>query len=209
MPARPARPARITRDRLRALALAEWARSGPPGHDLPSHYLVAIRPYWSLTIGKPGNDINHYDDLLAFVTPQRVHLQAANLDPTRYGWNAAVGKPMAVLNPGCWPFRRGPHKGRTPALRQMTSAEARHLKCPTDGRFAVTRTRAEDDARNYIERGYFAINIHPGGRNGTSSEGCLTLPPDISDEFLGDVWATTEEDSVDVIWTILLEGPVA
>lgn len=207
MPARPKKAAQISRERLVELAAEEWARSGPGG-DLPSYFIIGVRPYWSKTIGKPGNDTNEWDDLIAFVTPKRVNKQAGNLDPTRYGWNAGAGKPMAVLNVGCWPFRRGPHKGRTPALRQFTFEEARRSKVPHDGRFSVTRTYAVGDDRNYQESGYFAINQHPGGWRVTSSEGCLTTPPDIADEFLGDIWDTTKAAGVDVIWTILIDGPV-
>jgi len=208
MPSRPKKAAQITREKVLALAAAEWARTGPGG-DLPGHFILAVRPYWSLTIGKPGNDLNAWDDLFAFVTPSRMHLQPGNTDPTRYGWNAGAGKPMASLNFGCWPFRRGPHKGKTPALRQMTSLEARDLGCPTDGRFEVTRTYATGDPRNYVERGYYAINQHPGGWNTTSSEACLTTPPDVAGEFLGDIWDTTLAAKVRVIWTILIPGPVS
>jgi lysozyme len=207
MPARPKKAAKIKRERVIELAQAEWDVSGPGG-PLPSHFILAIRPYWSVTIGKPGNDLNAWDDLFAFVTPDRMRTQAGNTDPTRYGWNAGVGKPMASLNFGCWPFRRGPHKGKTPALRQFTQAEARKAGVPKDGRFSVTRTYAKGDPRNYTEAGYYAINQHPGGWNTTSSEGCLTTPPDKAGEFLGDVWETTKKAKVNVIWTILIEGPV-
>jgi len=208
MPARPKKAAQITREKCLEIATEEWARYGPGG-PLPSHFILDIRPYWSLTIGKPGNDINHYDDLSVFVTPNRINTQASNLDPTRYGWNAGAGKPMASLNSGCWPFRRGPHKGRMPALRQLTPEEARKAKVPNDGRFSVTRTYAAGDPRNYVESGYFAINRHSGSWNGTSSEGCLTIPPDDSDEWLGDVCDTTKKAGIDVIWSILVDGPIA
>ena len=198
-----------SRETVLELAREEWARSGP---DLPfpDYVIVAFRGYWPQSMGPtPGNDPGVWDDAWYFIAPGKLRKSDANTDPSRYGWNSGADKPMAVLNTGCWPFRRGPHKGRTPALRQFTEQEARKAKVPDDGRFSVTRTYKVGDPRNYVEGGYYAINCHPGGVNGTSSEGCQTLPRDVADEFLWDVWKTTESAGVDVIWYILINGPIS
>lgn len=200
---------KASREQIIQIATKQWEASGHTG-PLPDNFLVGIRGYRPRSMGPtPGNDPGVWDDAIFFVTKKSMLAEDANVDPSRYGWNAGAGKPMAVLNPGCWPFRRGPHKGNTPALRQMTIEEARPVKAPNDGRFSVTRTYAKGDPRNYQEAGYYAINIHPGGINGTSSEGCQTLPRDIAKPFLNNVWDTTLKANMPWVWYILCEGPVA
>lgn len=189
------------------LATEEWARIR--GGKMPEYYAFAVRGYRATTMGPtPGNDPGIWDDAMFFVGPDIFLAEDANTDPSRYGWNAHADKPMAVLDPGIWPFRRGPHKGHSPALRQMTEEEAETFKASNGGRFSVTRTYAPGDKRNYKEAGYFAINVHPGGINGTSSEGCQTLPRDRSDQFLQKVWDLTRAAKQDVIEYILVTGPI-
>jgi lysozyme len=176
---------------------------------MPPRYEVVVRGYRATTMGPtPGNDPGIWDDAFFWLTPQRMTAQNGNADPSRYGWNANAGKPMAVLNIGCWPFRRGPHRGRTPALRQIAPGETLAKKVPNDGRFSVTRTYAKGDPRNYQEAGYYAINQHSGSLNTTSSEGCLTLPPHISRSFLQTIWDDTLKARQDIIWCLLIEGPI-
>lgn len=203
------KPPKAPRALIERLAAEHWARFGVPHKPLPTHYLIGVRGYRRDTMGKPGvNDFGLWDDAMFYVSPTTYLTENANTDPSRAGWNANAGKPMAVLNPGFWPFRRGPHKGRIPALRQMTSEEARFRGVPNDGRFSVTRTYALGDKRNYQESGYYAINIHPGGEVSTSSEGCQTLPRSRSDRFLQTVWDETLEAKVAVIWYGLIDGPI-
>lgn len=193
------------------LAAERWAiegldkRVGP----LPSHYLLGVRGYRAKSMGPtPGNDVGIYDDATFFVTPDKFVAINSNTDPSRYGWNAGAGKPMAVLQVGFWPFYRGPHKGKTPALRQYEPELARKHGIPNDGRFAVTRVYAPGDRRNYVESGYYAINHHPGGNSTTSSEGCQTYPRDLARNFLQDVWDTTKAAGVNTIWYGLIDGPI-
>lgn len=197
------------RSLLEKVATKHWSIHGPSGLALPSHYLLAVRGYRRDTMGKVGvNDFGIWDDALFYLGPKTYLAKNANTDPSRVGWNASVGKPMAVLNTGVWAFRRGPHKGRTPALRQMTHGEARQRKVPNDGRFTVTRTYAIGDKRNYQESGYFAINVHPGGNISTSSEGCLTIRRPYADKFLQTVWDETLAAKVNTIWCLLVDGPI-
>jgi hypothetical protein len=199
---------KANRSTITRLAKEAWLRAGHTD-PLPTHYIFAVRGYWPLTMGKtPGNDPGVYDDAWFYVSPTTFLAIAANTDPSRYGWNAGAGKPMAVLDTGFWPFRRGPHKNRTPALRQLTLEEARKVGLPGDGRFSVTRTYAPGDSRNYKEAGYFAINCHSGGVNGTSSEGCQTAPPDTFAEFMGIVWKETKAAGVGILWYGLVDGPL-
>lgn len=207
MPTVPSKP-KLTRELAVKLAEEEWERSGPD-LPMPTHYELFIRGYRATSMGPTdGNDVNVWDDLAAFVAPGYFRAVNANVDPTRYGWNAGAGKPMAVLNVGCWPFYRGAHKGKTPALRQFTAEEAKKYRLRNDGRFSVTRTYAKGDKRNYQEAGYYAINQHIGGNNTVSSEGCLTFPPEYARDYLQDVWDKTKDAKVNVIWTILIDGPV-
>jgi hypothetical protein len=202
-------PPKAKRELIERLAAEHWKKHGVMHAKMPTHYIFAVRAYRRDTMGKPGvNDFGIWDDAMFYVSPTTFLAENANTDPSRAGWNKNAGKPMAVLNTGCWPFRRGPHKGRTPAFRQMTSEEARFRGAPKDGRFTVTRTYAPGDKRNYEETGYFAINIHPGGINGTSSEGCQTLLKDRADAFLRKVWDETEAAKVGVVWYMLIDGPI-
>lgn len=203
-------PPKAPRSLIVRLAEEDFARSGPPGVAMPTHYLVAVRGYRAQSMGPTkGNDTNIMDDALFWVTPEGVTAINANTDPSRYGWNAGVGKPMAVLQTGWWPFYRGPHKGRTPSLRQHTVEQGRAKRLPNDGRFAVTRTYAPGDPRNYQEAGYYAINVHDTRwSTGTSSEGCLTAHPDVYVPFMTQVWKDSKKARVDTIWCCLLEGPV-
>ena len=154
--------------------------------------LLAIRGYYKDSMGKVGvNDVGIYDDAMFVVGPNVFAAFNANTDPSRLGWNEGVGKPFAVLQKGLWYFRRGQHKKQLKALRQCTDEEAESRNIPDDGEFLVERSRGEGDARNYKEKGYFAINIHAGGNNGTSSWGCQTLPPDQFVEFIDLVYSET------------------
>mgnify|MGYP007090084477 CR=1 FL=1 len=202
-------PPKAKRELIEKLAAEHWSKFGVMHAPMPTHYIFAVRGYRRDSMGKPGvNDFGIWDDAMFYVSPTTFLAENANTDPSRTGWNKGADKPMAVLNVGFWPFRRGPHKGRSPALRQMTSEEARFRSVPKDGRFDVTRTYAPGDKRNYKESGYFAINVHPGGINGTSSEGCQTLPRDRADAFLQKVWDETLAAKVGVIWYGLIDGPI-
>lgn len=204
----PALP-KAKRELVEVVAAEHWKCFGPSNIEFPERYLVGVRGYRLNTMGKPGvNDFGIWDDAMFYVAPKLFLAENANTDPSRVGWNANAGKPMAVLNAGVWPFRRGPHKGRMPAFRQMTIEEARRRNVPGDGRFAVTRTYAVGDKRNYQEAGYYAINIHPGGYTGTSSEGCQTIPRDRSDKFLQKIWDDTLAAKLDYFWYLLVEGPI-
>lgn len=132
--------------------------------------IVGVRGYYRDTLGAVGrNDRAIYDDAIFVVTPDAFVAFNANTDPSGYrkGSGTGAGKGMASLNPGVWPVyrldmhRRGA-KGQHEAL------------CQRAGPVTVTR----DGDPPYEDRGMFGINIHRGGWNTTSSEGCQTLPPD-------------------------------
>jgi lysozyme len=133
--------------------------------------VLAIPGYYARTMGPtPGNDRGIYDDAMFIVTPTAFVSFNANTDPS-------IFRPgIATLVPGVHRYRPGRHgisrdrPGRIvsyPAFRPATKGE----------QLPVTR----DGVVN--PRPGVAINIHRGSRNGTSSEGCQTLPPDQWDAF--------------------------
>jgi lysozyme len=104
-----------------------------------------------------------YDDALFVVTDDAFVAFNGNTDPSGYrkGAGTGAGKGMASLNPGVWPvYRLDLHQGKYLAL------------CQRAGQVTVTR----DGTPPYPDTGMFGINIHKGGINGTSSEGCQTVP---------------------------------
>lgn len=154
--ARPRLSERELVDRLKPLGLTAADRL----------FVVGIRGYYRDTMGKVGaNDRGLYDDAIFIVAPG-LHFSSynANVDPSAYrlGKGIGAGKGMASLKPGLWRAHKfGLHKGQYPALIQ------------TGGKVTVHR----DGAPSYDDTGWFGINIHKGGINTTSSEGCQTIPP--------------------------------
>lgn len=172
--------------------------------------ILGVRGYYRDTMGVAGvNDVGIYDDAIFLVTPQGMIACNANTDPSKLGWNPGVGKPFAVLTPGLWYFRRGPHKAHPRALRQCTDEEAKKLGVPDDGEFKVERSYGAKNPKNYTEHGYFAINIHPGGENGTSSWGCQTIPPEQFKPFIEKAWGESIHAQQNKIPYLLIEGPIA
>ncbi len=183
--------------------------------------LLAVRAYRRDSMGAPGvNDTGIYDDALFLVGPHIFRAYNANVDPVRIGWNPGVGKPFAQLVPGVWPFVKGLHKGRYAALRQPYEDQAveRDLATifdrPDDpralGHFTVRRTYTDKAGKthSYEDTGYHAINIHRGGTNGTSSWGCITIPPLEYAEFQPAVYSAMEAANQKWIPCSLLTGPL-
>jgi len=151
-------------------------------------FVVGVRGYYRDTMGKPGvNDRGIYDDAVFIVAPG-LHFSAynGNTDPSAYrkGKGTDAGKGMATLKPGLWRAHKfGAHKGY-PALIQI------------GGQVTVTR----DGDPPYDDAGWFGINIHKGGRNTTSSEGCQTIHPD--------QWASFMANMDDLARRLKLRGSV-
>ena len=124
--------------------------------------LVGIRGYYRDTMGAKGkNDVGLYDDAIIVVSPNAHCAFNANVDPSRLGKNRKINKPYAQLKPGVYRYKIGQH-----GISRGNPYKALVQAAP------VTVLRGEAE-----ETGYFAINIHRGGVNTTSSEGCQTLPP--------------------------------
>lgn len=200
---------KISRELVIKLATQAYALSGRPG-PLPPVFAFAVRGYRSSTMGGPGNDFGIWDDMICLVTPDSFLPENANTDPSRVGWNEAIGKPFAVLQPGVWDFYPGPHKGVSPAFRQADDADvAKRLGITQhDGKFHVLRCYGRNDSRNYLEWGYPQIDIHPGGEVSTSSWACQTLPKPRAKPWLQAGWDALKKYKLKTLTYILVEGPV-
>ena len=157
---KPRQPADVTQRILRAGGV-------PPG----TVALLGVRGYYRDTMGQPGkNDRGIYDDAIFLVSPSVHAAFNANTDPS-------IFRPhIASLVPGLWQYKIGTHGLSKPkALRYTALVQAAEVEVSRDQETA--------------ERGWFGINIHRGGRNGTSSLGCQTIHPDQWPAFIALVQA--------------------
>lgn len=156
----PARP-RLSRDQ--ALDILD-------GQGFTTPALLGIRGYYRDTMGLRGeNDVGLYDDLIAIVTGEYAAYNA-NTDPSRLHWN------VAVLTPGRWDYKLGIHG--------ITKPPDRRYRALVQAGPVTVRRHDGDEGGDVYESGWFGINIHRGGYNTTSSEGCQTIHPDQWPEFL-------------------------
>jgi len=126
--------------------------------------VLGVRGYFRDSMGLTGkNDAGIYDDAWFVVTPEIHRAFNANVDPSRWGWNRALGKPYAVLAPGIWKYRPGYHKGQYKAFRQAETVQVLRDPDGPDGRKS-----------HWQEDGWFGINHHYGSKSSTSSWGCQT-----------------------------------
>ncbi len=200
----------------RPKATEELVRSYLRQHGIPTGdepvALLGVRGYYRDTMGKHGvQEAGIWDDAMFMVGPGVFKAVNANTDPSKLGWNPGVGKPFAMLVPGLWYFRRGAHKGRTPALRQATEDEAPDFDIPNHGHFTVYRAKNMAEVLNGTARrdtNYHAINIHRGGEGTTSSWGCQTIPPAQFDDFMLTVWEASKRAGQGRIPYLLIDGPI-
>jgi hypothetical protein len=134
--------------------------------------VVGIRGYYKNSMGAPAvNDRGIYDDAIFIESAQAMVAYNGNTDPSRFraGSGTASKKGMASLDPGVWFVHKFDlHSGKYLAL------------CQRAGHVTVTR----DGTPPYKDTGSFGINIHRGGYNGTSSEGCQTIHPAQWESFI-------------------------
>jgi len=188
---------KASRQTVEVAALKAWKASGFEALDFPSTYVCAVRAYYRDSMGIPGeNDVGIYDDAVFILTPDHFSAWNANTDPSRYGWNPGADKFMARLKTGVYYFRRLKHKINSPKGYMAFG----------QGQTPVTVERIRQNGSIAMqERGEFGINLHRGGVNGTSSEGCQTIP--------ADQWLSFDQTLADIIGKepfpyILLDGPI-
>jgi len=182
---------------------------------IPDQYklcILNVRAYYADTIGKPRvNDVGDYDDAAFVITPEGIHAFNANTDPSIIGWNAALGKPYAMLDQGVHYFIRGLHKGAYQALRQPDEEQAEKYGIENYGHFPIIRDNGKPGAKNarYVEEIYGAINYHRGGNSGTSSWGCQTIPPSQYNDFmLATVYKWMDKLKQKICPVKLINGPI-
>jgi lysozyme len=186
----PSRP-RATREIVVAAALREWKKEGHTT-PLPDFFVFGVRGYYRDTMGKPGkNDRGIYDDAFFILAPECFVAFNGNVDPSRF-------KPgVATLCDGFHPYKPGNHGitrpgGGYPAFRPATKNE--ELPVQRDG--------------VRVPWPGVAINIHRGGENGTSSEGCQTVPPSQWDAFHALVISEFRKTGLSSFWYGLTTGPI-
>ncbi len=128
--------------------------------------ILAIRGYYLDSMGKDGeNDRGVYDDAIFLIAPNYFQAFNANTDPSKFKTG------IAKLTLGLHYFKKGKHglskKNPYDAFRPATPDES--LPVTRDGQTGITKG--------------IAINIHSGGINTTSSEGCQTIYKDQWKEF--------------------------
>jgi lysozyme len=194
-PSKPRASLTVVRDHARTA----WEKQNP-GKALPETFVLMNRAYYDATMGRPGNDVGMYDDAAFIVSPLGFTSWNANTDPSRYGWNPGAGKYMARLKPGVYRYRRLKHHASRPD-GYMAFGQG-------DSPVTVERIR-EDGTIARSETGCFGINLHRGGINGTSSEGCMTIPTGQWPAFDQTLAGILKNLSTSVFTLILIEGAIA
>ena len=181
LPFLPAARPRKRREDVAALAL----RAGLSPVQLRGVYLLAIRGYYHDK--HSDNERGIYDDAIFLVSPDMFVPFNANTDPSIFRTG------IATLRPGIHPFRVGWHKKGKPGGH-------RALRPATKGEELPVRRDGVNNPRPGV-----AINIHRGGRNGTSSEGCQTIPPAQHDAFQSLVEQELKRHRQEIIPYVLTE----
>ena len=181
-----------------ATVIAAAEKAWKMGHTLPlpDFFVLGVRAYYRDSMGEPGvNDVSQYDDAFFIVSPLGFSAWNGNTDPSRYGWNDNADKYMARLKTGCWTFIRRMHRGKYWAFGQG------------DNEVVVERIKSTDIVAT-SERGCFGIDLHLGGINGTSSEGCVTVPPSQWTAFEKELTSTMKSLGETEFPFILIDGPI-
>lgn len=177
-------------DALKIPGVAELAAAGP--------FILGIRGYFKDTMGKPGiNDRGIYDDAAFIIGPDADEYRAFN-------WNTdpSTTRPgMAVLQPGVYNWAKGVHGrhhitgsvGDRGALKWLEEHPGQDHPDPKyrltywafrqAGPFAVLRDGQTKPETATDPAHWPWIDGHHGGLNGTSSEGCQTVPLEQWKEF--------------------------
>lgn len=138
--------------------------------------VVGVRGYYKNSMGLPGqNDSGIYDDAIFLVTEAHFSSYNANTEPStrKVGQGFAERtRGRARLQPGVWNCYRFSIHGSKRAPHEALCQRAGSVEVMRDGN------------PDYPHRGAFGINIHRGGMNTTSSEGCQTIYPKQWDAFI-------------------------
>lgn len=137
--------------------------------------IVGVRGYYLNEYGIKGrNDRGVYDDALFIFNGFDIFGFNGNVDPSKQGINPKINKGYANLNAGEYVYKLGIHGLSKDVSKQYEALiQAKKVDLTRDG--------------GKEESGFFGINIHKGGVNSTSSEGCQTITPTQWTEFISTV----------------------
>lgn len=183
------------RQKVEEILKTKYAASGKT---MPKVILLGVRGYFENSMGKQGvNDRGIYDDAMFIYAPNFLKSFNANTDPSRSGFNAKAGKGYAVLQPGIWLYKIGIHGLSKPKEKQYRGFVQA-------GKVTIRRDGSIDTDTGEFS-GFFGINIHRGGINGTSSEGCQTLVTEQWAEFFSTVEGLLDQHDQNIIDYVLIE----
>jgi len=148
-------------------------------------FLVGRRGYARDSMGVPGkNDRGIFDDAIALVVGPTLWTFNANTDPS-------LARPgIAELVTGVYRYALGIHGLSKPVERQY----------PALVQAAPVTVQRDGGGRS---SGYFGINIHRGGVNETTSEGCQTIWRPQWADFFARVKTAMQEANVTTIPYVL------
>lgn len=174
-------------DSVTLAVLAKFANLMPATRRGDAVKVLVVRGYYLNSMGKSGkNDRALYDDAIFVVSPDGIQPFNGNSDPSVFRKRVATIKANQAIRykPGMHGYKRksGPYR----AFRQ-------NAPC------TVVRDGVGDDT------GMFAVNFHRGGVRGTSSLGCLTVPPHQWNEFYGLVSGLLKKHGQGTFYVTLLE----
>lgn len=145
--------------------------------------LVGRRGYARDSMGVPGqNDRGVFDDAIVLLSGGAVVATFnANTDPS-------LARPgIAELVPGLYRYALGIHGLSKPVARQYPAL------------VQAAPVTVQRDGQTGTQSGYFGINIHRGGVNETTSEGCQTIWKPQWDDFFARVKAVMEKSKATTI----------
>ena len=140
--------------------------------ELDRAVLFGRRGYFA-DFNEPGNEFGIFDDAIILMSPTTFATYNANTDPS-------VKRPkVAVLRPGRWLYRIGMHNLNKPPDKRyrafVQAGEVDVFRPGTESTEKGSRSELGTSQGAGVWRGWFGINIHRGGVNTTSSEGCQTI----------------------------------
>ena len=195
----PALKPQITKDEADAILFLKKAKDAPL-------IILAVRGYFEKSMGhKEKNDRRIYDDAVALVTKDGIKTFNFNTDPNGYrpGHGTGAYKGMASLHEGLYEVHMmRKHKGKYAALCQDGGPVV--VRRDADSKVPAKDIIKIDGDSFYLHKGNFGINLHMGGINGTSSEGCLTWPQSQYWDAMNFIYATMKANKMTKVQVCLV-----
>jgi hypothetical protein len=155
-------------------------------------------------MGKPGNEFGIFDDAIVLISPTSFVTYNANTDPS------VRRDKVAILRPGRWKYKPGTHNKSKPVDKQypalIQAAEVTVFRPGTESVAAGTKSDLGLCRGGGEWSGLFGINIHRGGNNTTSSEGCQTIYRPQWDAFLAQTQMEMKRHNQDLIEYFLTDA---